>query len=206
MIQWLHHPQINNNPMNTSSLIEALLFSKAEPWTILDLAKTLSKSLDETNEALNELESHFEGRGVVLMRVDGTVTLGTHPDASSILEKIYKEELSKGLSKASIETLSIIMYGDEVTRGKIDYIRGVNSGFILRSLLVRGLVERKPYPKDRKSFMYVPTIALLASLGVTSINELPEYERIHGEIEKAAMGSENMEESLVEAPEVLKEK
>ena len=189
--------------MNTSSLIEALLFSKAEPWTVLDLSKTLNVSLEEINDALNTLENDFTNRGVVLVRAGESVTLGTHPDASVILEKIYTEELSKGLSKASIETLSCVMYGDEMTRGKIDYIRGVNSGFILRSLLVRGLVERKPYPRDRKSFMYIPTVALLASLGVATIQELPEYERIHGEMEKASVGAELAEETPIEDPQPL---
>lgn len=189
--------------MDTSALIEALLFSKAEPWTTLELAKTLEKTTEEIASALNELESKLQGRGVVLMRTGDAITLGTHRDASAIIEKIYKEELSKGLSKASIETLSIVMYGDEITRGKIDYIRGVNSGFILRSLLVRGLIERMPYPRDRKSFMYIPTIQLLASLGVANIKDLPEYERIHGEIEKAALGAEAADEIPIEEPKPL---
>ena len=180
--------------MNTQTLIEALLFSKAEPWTIQDLSKTLGRDIEEVREALRELEENLKNRGVVLLRSGESITLGTHPDASVFLEKIYTEELSKGLSKASIETLSIVMYGEEITRGKIDYIRGVNSGFILRSLLVRGLVERKPYPRDRKSFMYVPTIQLLASLGVSNVTSLPEYERIHKEIETASIGAEASEE------------
>ena len=189
--------------MDTSALIEALLFSKAEPWTALELGKTLEKTAEEITSALGELESKLQNRGVILMRTGESITLGTHPDASTIIEKIYKEELSKGLSKASIETLSIVMYGDEITRGKIDYLRGVNSGFILRSLLVRGLIERKPYPRDRKSFMYIPTIQLLASLGVANIKDLPEYERIHGEIEKAALGAEAADEIPIEEPKPL---
>lgn len=184
--------------MDTSALIEALLFSKAEPWTATELAKTLEKSTEEIASALGELESKLQNRGVILMRAGDAITLGTHPEASAIIEKIYKEELSKGLSKASIETLSIVMYGDEITRGKIDYIRGVNSGFILRSLLVRGLIERKPYPRDRKSFMYIPTIQLLASLGVANSTDLPEYERIHSEIEKASLGADISEEMPAE--------
>src|SRR4051812_48311144 len=122
--------------MKHSSLIEALLFSRAEPWTLSELEKALAISGDEIANGLQDLESVLSDRGIHLLRSDDTVTLGTHPEAHAILEKLYKEELSKGLSKASIETLSIIMYGSLVTRGKIDYIRGVNSGFILRSLLV----------------------------------------------------------------------
>ena len=176
--------------MKNSSLVEALLFSRAEPWTLVELAKALNLGGQETADAIAELDTLMQDRGIVLMHAGDTITLGTHPAASAVLEKIYKEELSKGLSKASIETLSIIMYGDEVTRGKIDYIRGVNSGFILRSLLVRGLIERKVYPRDRKRFMYVPTVELLATLGADRVQSLPDYERIHSELEKAGAGAE----------------
>lgn len=176
--------------MKNSSLVEALLFSRAEPWTLVELAKALNLGGKETADAIAELEATMEGRGIVVMRAGDSITLGTHKEASAVLEKIYKEELSKGLSKASIETLSIIMYGDEVTRGKIDYIRGVNSGFILRSLLVRGLIERKVYPRDRKRFMYTPTVALLATLGAETVKGLPDYERINGELAKASVGAE----------------
>ena len=181
--------------MKTSALIEALLFSRAEPWEITELENALGKKSGEIAEALTELENALAERGVHLIRAGDTVTLGTHPEASAVLEKLYKEELSKGLSKASIETLSIVMYGDEVTRGKIDYIRGVNSGFILRSLLVRGLVDRKPYPRDRKRFMYVPTAELLASLGVEKVESLPEYEKTNGALKKASVGAEAAEEN-----------
>ena len=180
--------------MKTSSLIQALLFSRAEPWEVAELAKALNTGREETAEALNELEASLSESGLHLLRAGDTVTLGTHPEAHSVLEKLYKEELSKGLSKASIETLSIIMYGDEVTRSKIDYIRGVNSGFILRSLLVRGLIERKVYPRDRKRFMYAPTVSLLATLGAEKVESLPDYERIHAELDKASLGAVTAEE------------
>ncbi len=187
--------------MKNSALIEALLFSRAEPWTLVELAKALNLGGQETADALAELESTMDGRGIVLMRADDTVTLGTHPEAHAVLEKLYKDEIGKSLSKASIETLSIVMYGSEVTRGKIDYIRGVNSGFILRSLLVRGLIERKVYPRDRKRFMYVPTVALLATLGAERVESLPDYERIHAELEKTSVGAETEIESHGETPE-----
>jgi segregation and condensation protein B len=185
--------------MKTTHLIEALLFSRAEPWTAAELAKALAVDPNEVFTALDELHDSLQGRGICLVRADDAVTLATHPDAHVVLEKLYREELSKGLSKASVETLSVVMYGDEVTRGKIDYVRGVNSGFILRSLLVRGLIERKVYPRDRKRFMYVPTVALLTSFGAASVAELPEYDRIHAELEKASFGSEVAEENTGDA-------
>ena len=181
--------------MKTSALIEALLFSRAEPWGFAELAKATGKTETEVGEALAELETALADRGLCVIRTGDSATLGTHPDAHAVLQQLYKEELGKGLSKASVETLSIVMYGTEVTRGKIDFIRGVNSGFILRSLLVRGLIERKPYPRDKKSFMYAPSIDLLAQFGVQNVESLPDYAKIHAELETAAIGAEVAEDS-----------
>ena len=187
--------------MNTSALIEALLFSRAEPWTAADLARALGKEPAEIVEAVAELETSLASRGLCVVRTETSVTLGTHPDAHAILQALYKEELSKGLSKASVETLSIVMYGSEVTRGKIDFVRGVNSGFILRSLLVRGLVERRPHPRDKKSFVYVPTIELLAQFGAQNAESLPDYAKIRKELDTAAIGAEPAEETNADIQE-----
>ena len=181
--------------MKTQSLVEALLFSRAEPWTIEELASATNLPKEDIASAVSLLETELADRGIQVVRADNTITLGTHKEAHVILEKIYKEELEKSLSKASVDTLSIIMYGTEVTRGKIDFIRGVNSSFILRSLLVRGLIERKPYPRDRKRFMYVPTVALLAQLGVANVEALPDYARIHAELDKNMIGAEIQEDA-----------
>ncbi len=184
--------------MNNETLIEALLFSRAEPWEEGDLAKHLSISNEELQSALSSLDQALSSRGICLVRVGTKVTLGTNKDASELLQKIYKEELEKGLSKASIETLSIILYGTQVTRGKIDYIRGVNSSFILRSLLVRGLIERAEHPTDKKSFMYIPTPQLLAHFGVQNLSALTDYEKINGELTKAFVGAETENERDIE--------
>lgn len=188
--------------MTTAGLIEALLFSRAEPWTTVELGAALDLDLEKIAAALDTLSESLTDRGLVLVRVQNTVTLGTHPEAHAVLEKIYKEELEKPLSKASIETLSIIMYGSEVTRGTIDYIRGVNSSFILRSLLVRGLIERKPYAKDRKRFAYAPSMALLGQLGVKSVSDLPDYEKIRAELAQAGSGAEVLEKNDTQEGEI----
>jgi len=179
--------------MTTASLIEALLFSRAEPWTVSELSRALSLEEAQISEGVSALKTQLDGRGITLLESAGSITLGTHPEASSVLEQLFTEDLSKSLSKASIETLSMIMYGNEVTRGKLDYVRGVNSGFILRSLLVRGLIERKPHPVDKKTFIYLPTIDVLAQFGVTEPRMLPDFEKISGELAKAFVGAETTE-------------
>jgi segregation and condensation protein B len=75
----------------------------------------------------------------------------------------------KDLGKAGLETLSIILYQGPISRAEIDYIRGVNSNFILRNLLIRGLIERVENPHDQRSFLYKPTLELISYLGLSKI-------------------------------------
>jgi len=109
--------------------------------------------------------------------------LGTAPEMGELIEALIKEELSKDLGKAGLETLSIVLYRGPISRSKIDYIRGVSSTFILRNLLVRGLVERVSNPDDQRSFLYKPTFELLSYLGISRIEDLPEYDAVKQELE-----------------------
>src|SRR3989344_1841731 len=112
--------------INLESKIEAILFFKGEPVSRKKLSEILSSSVKasdgqgrigqlEINEAIEKLKENLKDRGIVLLE---------------------KEELNKELSKASLETLSIILYKNGVSRAEIDYIRGVNSSFTLRALSV----------------------------------------------------------------------
>ena len=74
--------------------------------------------------------------------------------------------MSSEIGKAGLETLAIVLYNGPVSRREIDYIRGVNSSFILRNLCVRGLVEREADSKDQKIFKYRSSLNLLAHLGI----------------------------------------
>ena len=171
--------------MTLDAHIEALLFFKGEAIRIKKLAELLEKTSEEIEVGLKVLEQKLSESGIRLVRFEDEVTLGTSPRASELIEKISREELSKDLGKAGIETLSIIIYRGPISRREIDYIRGVNSQFIVRNLLVRGLVEKVSSPQDERIFLYKPTLDLLSLLGVSKIEDLPEFSRIRDEIEKA---------------------
>jgi segregation and condensation protein B len=109
--------------------------------------------------------------------------LGTAKDLSPVIEELTKDELTRDLGKAGLETLSIILYQGPISRANVDYIRGVNSQFVIRTLLVRGLVERVDNPQDQRSFLYKPTLELLSQLGVSKIADLPEYTQVRTDIE-----------------------
>lgn len=160
------------------SKIEGLLFYKGEDVAIKKLAELLGVTEQETEEALKKLEQSLINRGLVLVRKDGRVVLGINGDLSPLIESIRKEEIAKELSKAALETLSIVLYKNGVSRSEIDYIRGVNSSFILRNLLVRGLVEKVVDSKDSRKILYRPTFDTLSYMNVTSINQLPNYEEV----------------------------
>lgn len=170
--------------MKLESQIEALLFWKAEPISIKKLANLLKKSEDEIKESLINLQQSFNGRGLTLIQFEDEVTLGTAKEMSEIIESLTKEELAKDLGKAGLETLSIILYQGPLSRADIDYIRGVNSQFILRNLLIRGLIERVDNPKDQRSFLYKPTLELLSFLGVSKVEDIPDFEKVKADIEQ----------------------
>lgn len=171
------------NSMNISSQLEAILFWKAEPISFKKLASLLNIDVEVVKTGLEELENILKGRGLTLVRTDEEVMLGTAKELSPLIEQLTKEELSRDLGKAGLETLSIILYQGPISRAGIDYIRGVNSQFIVRNLLIRGLVERVDNPKDARSYLYKTTLNLLSHLGISKIEELPEYEQVRKDIE-----------------------
>lgn len=158
--------------------IESILFYKGEPVTFKELERIFKEDKEKIKESINILRARLEGGGLALIESENEIGLFTSPEAGTIIEEIRKDELSKELSKASLETLSIILYGKNVSRSDIDYIRGVNSSFSLRSLLVRGLIEKKEHPEDARKNVYIPTLELLSYMGVGALKDLPDYEKI----------------------------
>jgi segregation and condensation protein B len=170
--------------MELDSYIEAVLFLEGEPVKIKKLAEILGKKEKEIEAGVEILEKKLEDRGICLVRKGEEIMLSTSPEASKICEEISKEEFNKDIGKAGLEILAIVVYRESMSRAEIDYIRGVNSSFTLRNLLVRGLVERKTNPKDNRSYLYSPSFQFLQFLGVNNINKLPEYENFKKSIEQ----------------------
>jgi segregation and condensation protein B len=183
--------------INLIQKIEAILFYLAEPINIKFLAETLTVSREEILSAVGELGGSLDGRGIRLIFHDDEVSLVTAPEYSDIIEKIIKEERERDLGRAGIETLSIIAYKGPITKKEIEYIRGVNSQYALRSLLLRGLIERKNSETDLRSVGYNITGDALRFLGLSHISELPEYEEMRKQLE--VVEEEKMEEEELES-------
>jgi segregation and condensation protein B len=162
--------------MNLEQKIEAILFYKNEPLEMKKLSQLLEEKESEVREALQNLSKSLENRGICLVMTENEVGLATAPEISGFIEQIAKDEMSREIGKAGLETLAIILYNGPLSRREIDYVRGVNSTFILRNLCIRGLVEREPDPKDQRIFRYKGSLSLLSHLGIKTIKELPEFE------------------------------
>ena len=156
--------------------LEAVLFYKGEPETKDRLAKLLGVSETEFEEVVGRLTRSLETRGIRLLKIDNQLELVTAPETSEVVTSMKKDELVRDLGKAGSETLAIVLYRGPVSRADIDYIRGVNSAFILRNLQVRGLVKRIQNPSNARAYLYQATPELLKHLGIATVEELSNYE------------------------------
>ncbi len=180
---------------NLTNKIESILFYLAEPVSTSSLSKILEISKEEVLNAIGKLGQDLEKRGVRLVFHDDEVVMTTAPENSEIIEKMIKEEREKDLGRAGIETLSIIAYKGPVTKKEIEYIRGVNSQYALRSLLLRGLIERKNNETDMRSVGYNITGDALRFLGLSHISDLPKYNEMRKQLEIVEEKEENLEET-----------
>ena len=175
--------------------IVAVLFYKNDEVSISEMAKTLDADRADIRHALEHLEKSVEELGLVLISNGDKYSLSTGPDQSELIERMTKEDLNKDLSPASLETLSIITYKGLVTRKEIEYIRGVNSSFSLRALLMRGLIERESSTLDERIFLYKPSTLMLRHLGIARLSDLPEWHVVQTEMKKVAEDIPHTEEN-----------
>jgi segregation and condensation protein B len=161
--------------LTTSALLEAVLFASGEPLPKARLAKLLEVTQAELSTATEELASSLKEGGLALVETEDELELRTTGDASHIIKKLRESELSRDLGKASLETLAMIVYRGSATRGEIDYVRGVNSGAAIRSLTLRGLIERTEDATDKRRARYKTTVDALAHLGVSRKEDLPRF-------------------------------
>jgi segregation and condensation protein B len=169
--------------MQPAQTVIAILFYSGEPVTFKDLAVLTHGSIESVKMALQEASASLQTIGLVIVITEDSAELRTGKESSEIIDAMRKEELSRDLGKAGLETLSILMYKGASTRADIDYIRGVNSTAILRNLMIRGLVDKLQNPQDQRSFIYRPTHELLAHLGLSKIEDMTDFNVIKNELE-----------------------
>ncbi len=158
-------------------IIEAMLFASAEPVSIANFQEFLPEETDITG-LLADLQENYSNRGVNLVQVSGNWALRTAEDMSAILRKETVEQ--KKLSKAALETLSIVAYHQPTTRAEIEDIRGVAiSKGTLDNLLEIGWVRMRGRRKTPgRPVTYGTTEAFLNHFGLNELTDLPGLQEL----------------------------
>jgi segregation and condensation protein B len=165
---------------DTKSIIEALIFTSDVPLTIDKMKEILKLPRGELQILLDELVSEYNSmiRGFYLKKVANGYQFRTRPEYSSWIKRLKKVK-SLRLSQPMLETLAMIAYKQPVTRIEIEYIRGVDSEGIIKSLLEKRLITilgRKDVPG--RPFLFGTTAKFLEVFGLATIKDLPPLENI----------------------------
>ena len=166
--------------MNFKSVIEGLLFISGDEGLSLDeICNIIEKNKDETTLIIQELFNDYNvnERGIQLEYLGNKFKLTTKIEHKYFYKKLIKEEINAPLGQSALETLAIIAYNGPITRITIDEIRGVNSSYVIRKLLLKNLIEevgKSDIPGKPK--LYSVTSKFLDHFGLGSTDELPKIE------------------------------
>ncbi len=162
---------------DTERELEALIFASNEPLSINDLETKITKKID-VKKSLEKLQLFYQNRGINLICISNKWSFRTSEDLSSIMSQ--QKTVEKKLSKAAVETLSIIVYHQPVTRAEIEEIRGVAFGTntleILMELNWVKPVGRKDVPG--KPIQYGTTEDFLNHFSLQKLSDLPTVDEL----------------------------
>lgn len=166
--------------MDLLGKIEAILFVASKPLSIKKLAKSLEVTEGKVEEALETLQVKFnsDASGIHIMRNEGEVQMSTNPEAEAVVKDFVRHEVTGELTKAQLETLTVVAYAGPITRPELEQIRGVNCSVILRNLLIRDLITEE----DNKGKLlpeYQVSMNAMAHLGINQPSDLPGYADLH---------------------------
>jgi segregation and condensation protein B len=161
------------------SIVEALLFSSAEPLS-LDRMKEASggdpKSLEEAIGALSQ-EYASTGRAFTIDKIAGGYQLQSRPEYAPWLEKLHSSRSDGKLSPAALETLAIIAYKQPITRAEIESVRGVQVGPVMQTLVDKDLVRIRGRSEELgHPLLYGTTKRFLEVFALDSLKDLPSSE------------------------------
>lgn len=162
---------------NLQGIIESVLFAAGEAVRADKLAELLEVDTATVREQVRELTAYYneQKRGFAIIEIDGGYQICTRPEYYTYVQAMAGMKRQQGLSGAAFEALSIIAYNQPVTRGTIEFIRGVNSDGAVQRLVERGLVEeRGRLDAPGKPILYGTTQEFLRMFGLRTLADLPD--------------------------------
>lgn len=169
---------------NKKYILESLIFVSGKPIKIKKLSQISKTKEEEVKSYLEELDNEYEKgeRGFRIIFKSDSAQIVSNPEYAGYVKSLVTEDLREDLSRVALETLSIIAYRGPITRSEMELIRGVNCIYILRNLLIRGLIEKTKSGKDARRSIYQVSFKLLRHLGIKSVKYLPQYEKLSKEV------------------------
>lgn len=162
--------------------IEALLFISTKPLSAKTILSFLKKddnqvTVTDIENSLKELQLEYNNnRGMMIVEAGEQYQMVTAPQYAEMMKRFLRDERTGELTQPSLETLTIIAYRGPISKPVIEQIRGVNCSLILRNLLIRDLIVGEEKEND---IFYSVTPNFLQYLGLSSVLDLPEYEKLH---------------------------
>lgn len=156
-------------------VLESVLLMATEPQPTETLAAVLHAPVEEVERALESIQAFYEehDRGIRLRFVAGGWRLATVEDAAEIIEEWLVND-ARALSQAALETLAVIAYMQPVSRSRVAGVRGVNVDGVVRTLMVRGLIEQAGEDPHTGAATFVTTNLFLEKMGLANLDELPD--------------------------------
>jgi len=163
--------------VETERQIEAILFAAEEPLDIETIKSRMSKKAN-VEKSLSSLEQQYKNRGFNLVCIVGKWSFRTAKNLSKLMNLQKSKE--KKLSKAAVETLSIIVYHQPVTRSEIEEIRGVAFATATLDILLELNWVRPSGRKNvpGKPIQYVTTDDFLSHFNIQKLTDLPDVEEL----------------------------
>lgn len=163
------------------AIVESLLFAAGTPLSLRRLVEVIGVVQAEVKPALAVLRDEYAApeRGIILAEVAGGYQLRTAPEYADYVKTLIREKPNR-LSRAALETLSIIAYRQPVTKAEVEAVRGVNVDGVLNSLITKKLVRvmgRKDVPG--RPWVYGTTPQFLEIFGLNDLASLPPLPDFH---------------------------
>jgi segregation and condensation protein B len=153
--------------------VEALLFVAERPLSRREIGTLCGIDVERVDALLGDLEVALRDRGIRLAVLDDEVRLVTAPESGMLIGR-YTGAGETRVSPAAMEALAIVAYRQPVTRGVIERIRGVDSDYVIRSLIARRLiVEQGRADSPGRPILYGTSFEFLERFGLVSLEQLP---------------------------------
>lgn len=163
-------------------ILEGLLYVQGdEGLTLKEVMSILNLEEEEAKQLVYQLKVNYEqeNRGLRLSYLGNTFKLTTKQEHKEYYEKLLESPSTHVLSQAALEVLAIVAYNEPITRGKIDEMRGVESVYVLRKLLAKGLIkEAGKSDMPGHPILYKTTDDFLDYFGLSTKEDLPSIEEL----------------------------